>query len=1398
MASHKALDSPESYTVGWIAALAIERAAAVAMLDEEHAQPTGFSRHQTDANVYTWGRMGEHNIVIASLAAGDYGTTSAATTASNLLATLPAIRIGLLVGIGGGIARPDEDRDIRLGDVVVSQPDGTTGGVCQYDLFKAKSGNKKERKGFLGRPPTVLLNALTSIQACHELEDSKVSELLQEMLNKYPKMGKKSKKNPGYIYQGFDNDRLFQSSYEHVSKLDCRDCDVDEEVERDPRETANPEMHYGIIASGNTLVKDAAARDRIVADVGEDCICFEMEAAGLMNHFPCLVIRGICDYADSHKNDRWQRYASATAAAYAKEFLGHVPAVEVQETKRALELIQSVENKVDIIQKSTIAMNATTETIKSDLQTQKIKRWISPPDPSINANHARKLRQEGTCAWLLETPIFKAWVLGSRQHLWLHGLAGCGKTVLSSMVLDYLTKRNDHLVLHFFFDFSDTTKQTVDGLLRSLVFQLYQSGVSSTTHLDNSFEAHKDGKDQPAAKVLLDIIYKSLTDQKGVYIVFDALDESTTRNELLMWIQDFSCRPELSHIQMIYTSRPESEFLQVLPPLIGEYSCFRLEKGAFDADIGSYVAKRIQESDFSRKNLSPDLLKLIQIKVGNRADGMFRWAACQLDSLARCPSTKAIKMALDDLPQDLSETYDRMLESIPKDLGSSAMRLLQFLVYSDRPLTVPQAVEIIATEVEEETQHFDIDARVFSESEVLRYCPGLVSLVEVPKFNENIKELHLAHFSVKEFLTSKVAFDLTSASIVITRTCLTYLADIKGSHSDIRRDFPLARYAAQVWTRFAALAETSEDVVQAAVGFLQDEITFQRWGRLFHDDNHWTDDPGPPDGSKLYYACLNGLCRTARRLLDLGARVNAQGGLHRTALVAASSKGHTEVVQLLLDSEAEVNAQDGYYGNALTAASLEGHTEVVQLLLDSGAEVNAQDGYYGNALTAASDRGHTEVVQLLLDSGAEVNAQGGDYSNALTAASIGGYKEVVKLLLDSGAEVNAQDRDSSNALTAASNKGHIEVVQLLLDSGAEVNTQGGNYGNALTAASLEGHIEVVQLLLDSGAEVNTQGGYYSNALTAASLGGYIEVVQLLLDSGAEVNMQGGYYSNALTAASLEGHIEVVQLLLDSRAEVNTQGSSYSNALTAASLGGYIEVVKLLLDSGAEVNTQGGDYSNALTAASDGGHTEVVQLLLDSGAEVNTQGSSYGNALTAASNRGYIEVVKLLLDSGAEVNTQGGDYSNALTAASLGGYIEVVQLLLDSGAEVNMQGGYYSNALTAASLEGYIEVVQLLLDSRAEVNVQGGKYSALTAASNRGYIEVVQLLLDSGAEVNTQGGDYSNALTAASLGGYIEVVQLLLDSGAEVNMQGGYYSNALTAASNRGHIEVVKLLLDRGA
>lgn len=150
------------------------------------------------------------------------------------------------------------------------------------------------------------------------MEPSKIPNLLQEMVKIYPKMAEPYQGEPPYRYQGSENDRLFKPNYQHKEGAKtCDECDKTQMIERPIRENQDPFIHYGTIASGNQVIKDAETRDSI----GKGCLCFEMEAAGLMNDFPCLVIRGICDYADSHKNKHWQKYAAATAAASAKELL---------------------------------------------------------------------------------------------------------------------------------------------------------------------------------------------------------------------------------------------------------------------------------------------------------------------------------------------------------------------------------------------------------------------------------------------------------------------------------------------------------------------------------------------------------------------------------------------------------------------------------------------------------------------------------------------------------------------------------------------------------------------------------------------------------------------------------------------------------------------------------------------------------------------------------------------------------------------------------------------------------------------------------------------------------------------------------------------------------------------
>jgi nucleoside phosphorylase len=306
----------EDYTVGWVCALPIELVAAQEMLDEEH-ENIERDPIDNDENLYALGSIGGHNVAIVCLPAGCIGNNPAVAVAAQMRATFKRIRFGLMVGIGGGV--PSKGVDIRLGDVVVSRPKNTFGGVVQYDIGKAKPSGF-ERTGSLNSPPQMLLSAVSQVEAKELRGQSKLAEHVSK-LERIPKF-QRCKTGP---------DILFEATYDHEEGEEtCSKCNTNRQKDREPRENGELVVtHYGTIASGNQVMRNAAQRDSVSADLN-GVLCFEMEAAGLMNNFPCLVVRGICDYADSHKNKLWQAYAAGTAAAWAKELLLEIPPAQVE------------------------------------------------------------------------------------------------------------------------------------------------------------------------------------------------------------------------------------------------------------------------------------------------------------------------------------------------------------------------------------------------------------------------------------------------------------------------------------------------------------------------------------------------------------------------------------------------------------------------------------------------------------------------------------------------------------------------------------------------------------------------------------------------------------------------------------------------------------------------------------------------------------------------------------------------------------------------------------------------------------------------------------------------------------------------------------------------------------
>ena len=443
---------PEAYTVGWICALSIERAAAEAILDEEHgplpAQPW------QDSNSYTLGRIGLHNIVIASLPAGHFGLNNATTVANHMLWSFPHIDQRLVVGIGGGA--PDL-KDIRLGDVVVSSQ------VIQNDFGKAVPDGNFQITSVPTRPPPILLNTVATLQAKHNRLQSQIPAILERVFQRYPHMG--GCKRPTA------DDILFKYSYNHVLSPQgtCDSCDRQYAQARPQRLSTNPVIHIGKVASANQVMRDGAMRKQRTEELSVDC--FEMEAAGLMDDsISCLVIRGICDYSDSHKNKAWQEYAAAVAAAYATELLHLLPTRSSRYRPTSTYEADAPSLRRD--QTGSWVTGGRREQLLESLNFEELD------SRHINIKDALKR----TCNWFLSDEYYHRWLdpkLYSEHHgfLWVSGKPGSGKSTLMKFIYSNMKKAKkqepETAVVAFFFNARGVElERSTPGLYRSLIFQI--------------------------------------------------------------------------------------------------------------------------------------------------------------------------------------------------------------------------------------------------------------------------------------------------------------------------------------------------------------------------------------------------------------------------------------------------------------------------------------------------------------------------------------------------------------------------------------------------------------------------------------------------------------------------------------------------------------------------------------------------------------------------------------------------------------------------------------------------------------------------------------------------------------------------------------------------------------
>ncbi|KLO99736.1 Uncharacterized protein LW94_1220 [Fusarium fujikuroi] len=1047
----------DRYTIAWVCALHFETAAAVAMLDEIHDE---LPRPPNDNNAYTLGSIKNHYIVIACLPQGQYGNINAANVLTNLRRTFQSIRHGLMVGVGGGA--PGK-LDIRLGDIVV----GTR--VTQYGLGKVLAGGKIQRTAHYKSPDHSLCTVVGSLRARHDLSSSQVPAILQERMQRYAD-----------FHRPNAPDHLFQASYQHNRPMaDCQTCDQSQLEKRETRRSREPKIHYGGIASSDQVMKDAITRDQL--SQGLEIICFEMEASGLMDILPCLPIRGICDYSDSHKSKDWQKYAAATAAAYAREFLEALPATN-DASRESWPSAYSPE--------------------QANLGNRRQQLMESLGFEQIDSRKTTiKTAYSKTCRWFLEHPDYLSWLdleKRSQHHgfLWIRGKPGAGKSIIMKFIYKEMKKTNKPmkpLTISFFFNARGALlEKSVSGMYRSLLLQLFEGFPDLKQVLDDPDLIPRNQITCPPLNILKDLFRSAISylDKRALACFVDALDECDEQQvkDMVEFFEEVAeqCVEDNVRFQVCFSSRHY--------PYIDIKSGIRLTLEGQDGhneDLKHYINKHLRIQDAA-------LIDELKQMMLDKAAGVFLWVALVVDILNKenLRGRLALRKRLQEVPSELK----RPLKSEEYYHAIWSGLLLKGLVDPEMP-----------------------PINTSDASDCIKKCviSSSKGLAEITKAKN--PTVQFIHESVRDFLIKdKGLYQLwpelgtdweSQAHETLKLCCNAYvfheaigkaIKEQKSTNTQTMKDgllkqFPFLEYASQFVLGHADAA-THKATQQQFVN----EFPVSNWVRIFNcfekrKVRHYSEG-----ADVIYILADRGHPELIRMRLEVNPKIDGGGGRYRHSLLAAMAKGHKDSVIALLGLSSRVhNGIDITHGLKCKVDSVrkdhtpfswacdEGHVAIARFILQKGARVIEAD------LARIIKNGHSEIVKMLLEKGVNAAAADKDGRTPLLLASKNGHLEIATMLLDKGVDATVADNDGWTPLHEASQKGFSEIVKILLEKGANTATTNKDGSTPLLLALENGHLEIATMLLDKGVDATVADKDGWTPLLLASHNGHSEIVEML-------------------------------------------------------------------------------------------------------------------------------------------------------------------------------------------------------------------------------------------------------------------------------------------------------------
>ncbi|KAK9848920.1 hypothetical protein MYU51_015249 [Penicillium brevicompactum] len=903
----------DAFQIGWICALPIEAAAAKEMLDENFGILD--AQDPADTNAYTLGRIGKHYVVIACLPGGQYGTTSATTVANHMVRTFSkSLRIGLMVGVAGAI--PSVSHDIRLGDVVISCPEGTSGGVIQYDMGKIGAGGEFHRTGSLNSPPRSLLTALNLMRAAELTDDP----LYPGYILKSTERNERTRQT--FRRPGENLDRLFKPEYDHPEHApECDTCLVEWEEVRSERGNIAPKPYYGIIASGNAVIKDAKTRENLRLKTG--ALCFEMEAAGLMMGFPCIVIRGICDYADTHKNKQWQGYAALAAASYAKELLAYVATGLVSQEQLVINMYRELKEEVEGISLRLAQAQDQQEQHHHEEMTRNLKDQQQKCHQVFKVGNYNEqkdinpMRAEGTCEWALSSSEYLRWTASDHNELlWVSADPGCGKSVLARSIIDsHVRKPSPAVTFRSITNFSylhlrgeeenDQIHREIDSVVRI-----------RTREWAEAVLLPRDSQ-QRLEQQLLQMEHRTYL---WLHLAFDDI-RSTFENSL--W--------------------PAEESIKMIPSSVDK---------AYEK-----ILRRVPTGHMST------VKKIFQIIIAARRPLETSQLAMALGISIRPTSQTAAEAGIDPF------LFDQNLRSLCGLFVFVNNSKVYFIHQTAREYLIkglavshPLSCSVRGAEglMARVCLHY-LSMKEFENVEVGRYISFSNLLVySAVYWADHVRRMgSAAELEVKDFLHH--VYDTTTNMFSLWFPTFWELAISK---EPVPKLTPI---------HLAAL-NGHQNVVRRLLGEGQlkpnvADIIIEHGGDV--------NAQGGPHGSPLLAACLEGHEKVVRILLEYGADANSGFKDHENPLTIAFVRSHEMIMQMLLEYGADVNTKIKDGTHILERVLLSKNTKMLRMLLMHGADANSR--FRSNhILQTACVMKHDEMVQILLDFGADINAKDND------------------------------------------------------------------------------------------------------------------------------------------------------------------------------------------------------------------------------------------------------------------------------------------------------------------------------------------------------------------------------------------------------------------------------------